>query len=329
MVSIGYHASHEQFPPSELLRLVAAAEEAGFQAVLSSDHWAPWSTRQGHSGQAWAWLGAAMCQSSLPFGVVTAPGQRYHVAVVAQTVATLAEMYPGRFWPALGSGEALNEHITGDRWPDKPDRDERWDQCASVVRRLLRGETVSHDGLVRVDRARVWTLPAVPPPLLAAAVSEASARRAAGWADGLVTMYRPLDQLRPVIDGFWEEAGEHKPVHVQVHLSWSPTEDEALAAAHDQWRTNVFGPELMWNLATPEEFDAHGERVDRDRVRESVLVSADLGRHRAWLEELSEMGVDRIYLHDVGRRQRRFIDTFGDMVLPDLVSVTSGVRHPM
>jgi alkanesulfonate monooxygenase SsuD/methylene tetrahydromethanopterin reductase-like flavin-dependent oxidoreductase (luciferase family) len=165
--------------------------------------------------------------------------------------------------------------------------------------------------------------------LLAAAVSEASARRAASWADGLVTMYRPLDQLRPVIEGFWERGGEHKPVHVQVHLSWSPTEEEALAAAHDQWRTNVFGPELMWNLATPEEFDAHGERVDLERVRQSVLVSADLAHHQAWLAELIELGVDRIYLHEVGRQQRRFIDTFGDKVLPDLTSVTSGVRHRM
>jgi probable non-F420 flavinoid oxidoreductase len=321
MVSIGFHASHEQFPPSELLSLVCDAEAAGFHAILSSDHWAPWSSRQGQSGHAWTWLGAALQATSLPCGVITSPGQRYHVAVLAQAMATLSEMFSGRFWAALGSGEALNEHITGDRWPDKPTRDRRWETCAEIVRRLLDGDEVSYEGLVRVDRARLWTRPISPPPVLAAAVSEASARRAARWADGLVTLYRPPEALRPVIDGFREEAGAGKPVHVQVHLSWSPAEDEAEAAAHDQWRTNVFDNALMWNLETPDQFDAAAEHVRADDVRKAVLVSADLGRHRAWLEELVELGVDGVFLHEVGRRQRRFIERFGADVLPCLAGL--------
>jgi probable non-F420 flavinoid oxidoreductase len=319
MATIGFHASHEQFPPSELLELVTAAEAAGFGAVLSSDHWAPWSTRQGHSGNAWAWLGAAMAATSLPFSVVTAPGQRYHVAVVAQAIATLAEMFPGRFEPALGSGEALNEHITGDRWPDKVVRDDRWEACASVIRRLLDGEQVSQTGLVTVDRAVLWTRPAAPVSLLAAAVSEASARRAGRWADGLVTLYRSPEELRPVIDGYRQEAGTDRPVHVQIHLAWAPTESEALAAAHDQWRTNVYDGDLMWELETPQQFDAAAEHVRPDDVRQSVLVSSDLGQHRRWIEEMLELGVDRVILHEVGRAQRRFIDRFGAEVLPGLV----------
>src|ERR671914_1077086 len=119
---IGYHASHEQAPPSALLQSVVAAEAAGFQAAMCSDHFAPWSSRQGHSGFAWSWLGAALQATGLSFGVVNAPGQRYHPAIIAQAVATLGEMFPGRFWVALGSGEASNEHITGDRWPDKEQR---------------------------------------------------------------------------------------------------------------------------------------------------------------------------------------------------------------
>jgi alkanesulfonate monooxygenase SsuD/methylene tetrahydromethanopterin reductase-like flavin-dependent oxidoreductase (luciferase family) len=116
---IGYQASHEQFAPSHLLKLVKRAEEAGFTAVNSSDHFHPWSTEQGQSGYAFAWLGAAMHQTGLPFGSVCAPGQRYHPAIVAQAIATLSEMFEGRFWIALGSGEALNERITGERCPDK------------------------------------------------------------------------------------------------------------------------------------------------------------------------------------------------------------------
>ena len=115
MTAYGFHASHEQVHPSALLAAVQRAEQAGFDAAMSSDHFSPWSARQGQSAFAWSWLGAALQATSLPFGVVNAPGQRYHPAIIAQAIGTLAAMYPGRFWAALGTGEASNEHITGDR----------------------------------------------------------------------------------------------------------------------------------------------------------------------------------------------------------------------
>src|SRR6187431_1747478 len=121
MTFVGFHASHEQIHPAQLLRDVQAAEAAGFDGAMCSDHFGPWSERQGHSGFAWSWLGAAMATTALPFGVVNAPGQRYHPAIVAQAAATLGSMFPGRLWVALGTGEASNEHITGDRWPTKPE----------------------------------------------------------------------------------------------------------------------------------------------------------------------------------------------------------------
>ena len=183
-------------PRQRCSRRVIGAESAGFQGVTASDHLAPWSERQGHSGHAWSWLGAAMQATSVPFGVVTAPGQRYHPAITAQAIATLADLFPGRFWPVLGSGEALNEHVTGERWPDKDIRDRRLLECVEVIRALLRGEEVTHRGLVTVDRARVWSLPATPPPIFGAAVSEETARTVGGWADGLMTIYRPIDELR-------------------------------------------------------------------------------------------------------------------------------------
>ena len=319
---IGYHASHEQLPPSELLGCVVAAEAAGFQAAMCSDHFAPWSSRQGHSGFAWSWLGAALQATRLDFGVVNAPGQRYHPAIVAQAAATLSEMFPGRFWLALGSGEASNEHITGGRWPPKAERRARLGEAVAVIRALLAGETVTHHGLVDVDQARLWTRPERPPELIGAAVSPDTAAWVGGWADGLVTLNQPRERLRAVLDAFRAGGGDGKPLYLQVHLSWAADEDEAMAVAHDQWSTNVFDPVLAMDLTLPEQFEAAARFVTPDDVRSTVLVSADLGRHTAWLAEYVELGFDRIYLHEVGQaaHQRPFLDAFGSKVIPALTS---------
>jgi probable non-F420 flavinoid oxidoreductase len=317
--TVGFHASHEQLPPSRLVAAVKAAEAAGFMAAMCSDHLAPWSERQGHSGHAWAWLGAAMQATSFPFGVVTAPGQRSHPAVTAQAIATLGELFPGRFWAALGSGEALNEHVTGDPWPSKSDRDARLLECAEVIRALLRGDEVTRRGHVDVDRARLWSLPEQIPPLFGAAVSEGTARVVGGWADGMITVRQPVDVLRRVIDAFREGGGEHKRVVVQVHLSWAEDDDAALAIAYDQWRTNVFGPDLAWNLELPSQFDEAARTVRPEDVTDAVLVSADPAQHVKWLRELTDLGVDALYLHHVGQEQDRFIDVFGDQVLPEVI----------
>jgi probable non-F420 flavinoid oxidoreductase len=318
MATVGFHASHEQLAPSALLAAVQQAEDAGFDAAMCSDHFAPWSVRQGHSGYAWAWLGSALQATRLPIGVVTAPGQRYHPAVTAQAMATLAEMHPGRFWAALGSGEAVNEHITGDRWPDKATRDARLLECVAVIRALLAGEEVTHHGLVTVDRARLWSLPATLPGLYGAAVSEATARTVGSWADGLITVNQPPDALRRVLAAFRDGGGDGKPALLQVHLSWAETEDEALAVAQDQWRSNVFSSELNWNLEFPEQFDVAATHVRPEDLRHSLLISADPARHAAELRALVDLGFDGIYLHHVGQEQHRFIDVFGGKVIPEL-----------
>src|SRR5918992_1542356 len=290
MPLIGLHCSHEQIPPSRLLTHVREAEAAGFGAGMSSDHFSPWSERQGESGFAWSFLGAALQATELPFGIVNAPGQRYHPAIVAQAAATLCELFPGRLWVALGSGEASNEHITGEGWPPKAKREARLRECVDVMRALFAGEVVDHDGLVRVDRARLWTLPERPPPLIGAAVSPATARWCGEWADGLVTINQPRETLERVVAAFREGGGEGKPVRLQVHLSWAESEEEALGIAHDQWRTNVFPPPVPWDTATVEAFDAIGEKVRPEDLRGPVLVSADLARHAAWIRELADIG---------------------------------------
>jgi probable non-F420 flavinoid oxidoreductase len=317
MTVIGFHCSHEQIDPARLLSDVQAAEAAGFTAGMSSDHLSPWSTRQGESGYAWSWLGAALATTSLPFGVVSAPGQRYHPAVVAQSIATLGQMFPGRFWAALGSGEAANERVTGAVWPRKEVRDARLVECVDVIRRLLHGEEVSHDGLVTVNRARLWTLPDPVPDLVGPAVTPETAARHATWADGLVTVNQPPEVLRRVLAAY-REAGGRGPARLQVHLSWAGTEEEALSIAHDQWRSNVLGPPVAWDTESVEAFDVIGASVSPEQVRQAVRVSADLGQHAQWLHEYVEMGWDELYLHFVGKHQAPFIDAFGAGVLPQL-----------
>lgn len=317
MTVIGFHCSHEQINPAQLLRDVQHAERAGFTAAMSSDHFSPWSERQGESGFAWAFLGAALATTQLPFGVVNAPGQRYHPAIIAQAIATLAQMFPGRIWAALGSGEASNERITGDEWPRKEVRDQRLVECVDVIKRLLRGDAVSHQGLVQVNRARLWTRPEKIPDLVGPAVTPETAARHATWADGLVTVNQSREALEKVLRAY-RDAGGRGPARLQIHLSWAPSEDEALAIAHDQWRSNVFDPPVCWDTETVEAFDVMGEKVTPEQMRQSVRISSDLGKHVEWLQQDLEQGWDELYLHFVGQQQTGFIDAFGEHVLPRL-----------
>jgi probable non-F420 flavinoid oxidoreductase len=284
---------------------------------MCSDHITPWSSRQGHSAFAWSWLGAALEATGLSFGVVNAPGQRYHPAIIAQAIATLAAMYEGRFWVALGSGEASNEHVTGDRWPRKHVRNERLRECVDVIRALLAGEEVSHDGLVTVDRARVWTLPDTPPELLAAAVSAETAAWAADWADGLATVAQPHDALRRVIDAYRSNGGTGRIV-LQVHVSYAPTDAAALGIAWDQWRTNTFAAPISWDLETVEQFDEAAKHVRPEDLRAGVLVSSDAAVHAAALHDYLDLGFDDLYVHHVGAQQREFIEFYGEHVLGQL-----------
>ncbi|MCR8670876.1 TIGR03885 family FMN-dependent LLM class oxidoreductase [Agrococcus sp. HG114] len=317
MTLIGFHASHEQLAPSALLDHVRHAEQAGFQAAMCSDHFAPWTRAQGHSGFSWSWLGAALATTQLPFGVVTAPGQRMHPAVVAQAIATLGEMFPGRFWAALGSGEHLNEHITGEPWPEKPEREQRLVESVDVMRRLLAGHEVTHDGAVRVDRARVWSRPTTPPLLIAAAVTPESAASHAAWADGLITVAGDAPAMRAVVQAY-RDAGGRGPVSAQLHLSWAPDEEEALAIAREQWASGTVGAPESWEIAMPEEFEARTADASDEAIRRAVTVSSDLGAHEARVAEVLEAGFDDVYLHHVGQEQTAFIDAFGERVLPRL-----------
>jgi coenzyme F420-dependent glucose-6-phosphate dehydrogenase len=318
---IGYHASHEQFAPSDLLTYVQVAEDAGFQAIMTSDHISPWLRRQGNSGNNWAWLGAAMAKTSLPFGSLAIPGGwRYHPAVLAHLVATVGEMFPGRLrWIAMGSGEALNEHVVGGEWPAKAERNARLQAGTEIIRRLLRGEEVDWGGRwFAVDKARLWSLPATPPALFAAALSEETAQWAGEWSDGLVTINKPKQKLVDMVEGYRSGGGQGKPLALQVQVSWAETEASARAAAFEEWRNAALPPASLADLPLPEDFERttrHVKPEDIDEVIPLVTAPATL------LEIISAAeacGFEQLFIHNVSRDQIGFLQFMKRQIFPAL-----------
>jgi coenzyme F420-dependent glucose-6-phosphate dehydrogenase len=280
---------------------------------MCSDHFHPWLSREGQSGFAWSWLGAAMQATKLSFGTVCAPGHRYHPAIVAQASATLSEMFPGRFWLAVGSGEAINESITGDPWPPKSVRNERLKEAVDVIRALWVGERVNHGGHFTVRDAKLFTLPKQPPLLIAAAITAETARWAGGWADGLITVGVELDGLRKNIDAFRTGGGEGKPIMLQSALSFARSKAEALRAAHDQWGHAALTAPLIADLPTPVHFDAACQHIPPEALLDRLRISADVNEHLDWIERDAELGFDAIYLHQINRAALpEFIDKFGE-----------------
>lgn len=315
---IGYHASHEQFSPEKLLELVVTAEVAEFGAILASDHFHPWSERQGESGHVWSWLGAAMQTTSLEFASVTAPGYRYHPAIVAQAAATLRSMFDGRFELCVGSGQRLNEGITGEHWPVKSERNARLREAATVMRRLWRGEEVTHHGRFTVEDATLYTRPETVPPVIGAALSVETAEWLAGWADGMITLATPDHESdRDRIEAFTNRAPE-KPVYLKAQLSYAEDERAALNGAYEQWRTNCIPGTITQELRTPKAYDQLGELIEPAVIRNHVRVSSDLDQHVEWLARDLELDIDHIYLHNVHPDQSNFIEAFGRNVLPSV-----------
>jgi coenzyme F420-dependent glucose-6-phosphate dehydrogenase len=319
MIRIGYHASHEQFKPSKLLALVQLAEKAGFNACLSSDHFAPWSMDQGESGFAWSWLGSAMQATSLSFGIVNAPGQRYHPAIIAQAAATLTEMFPERLWVAMGSGQNINEQITGDHWPIKKDRNARLKECVDIIRALWNGETVTHHGLVTVENATLYTRPVLAPKIIGAAITEETARWVGSWADGLITVSKSPKELKKIVTAFKEGGGEGKPLYLKVQLSYAGNENQALTGAYEQWRSNIFPSAVLSDLRTAKQLEQAAMFVRKDDMIKHVRISSDINQHLEWLHQDLDLGFSQLMLHNVNLQQEPFIEAFGEKVIPELL----------
>ncbi|THU39577.1 TIGR03885 family FMN-dependent LLM class oxidoreductase [Niastella caeni] len=314
MTLIGYHASHEQFAPSHLLRLAQMAEQAGFDCIHSSDHFQPWGIRQGESGFSFSWLGAALQATTLPVSVVCTPGYRYHPAIVAQAISTLAEMFPGRFHAELGSGEAINEMITATEWPPKEERNERLLQCARIIRNLLHGQAVSLQGEVKTPPIRLYTLPQQPPPVFCAAISEKTAAWAGTWADGLLTTADAVAVTKRKMEVFHEQAGVAKPVYIQLGFSYSRSKKEALEGAWEQWKTNMLPAEQLANLATPQQFEAATKHITVQDVAEKITIFTDIRALHEFVEGYKRLGVHRIFLHNINTQQEQFIEDYGQFI---------------
>lgn len=257
--------------------------------------------------------------TQFPMSFITAPGQRYHPAVVAQAIATLAHMYPDRLTVELGSGEALNEHITGEPWPEKHERNQRLLECAMVIRQLLAGEKVTHTGRIKVKDARLYTLPVNRvPPIFCAAVTDATARWAGSWADGLITVYKPTMELSKTMRSFYDGGGSGKPVHVKLTFSYARDYQYAKAAAFDQWRSNCLDNQLLECLGTTEEFDTAAESVTLAKVLNTIPVSDNLHFFCGVIKDLFMLGVETLVLHNVNKNQSEFITDFGSKVIPQV-----------
>ncbi len=315
MVKIGFHASHELFSPSQLIHLAERAYAAGFYEFSCSDHFSPWS-EVGQSGYAWSWLGAAMAKIPCSFGTVCAPGQRYHPAIIAQASATLAEMFPDRFWVALGTGQNVNEHITGDPWPTKAIRQQRLHESVAMIRALWAGETVSMDGLVRSHKAKLYTRPTQPPLIFGAAITEETAEWVASWADGLLTVAKPLSELQKTIAAFHRGGGTGKPVRIQAAIALERSDRVAEAAAYNNWGIATLEANQLQDIELPEHFDALVEKHKPNEVADILRVSSDIQQHIDWLKADFSTGVETVYLHYVGKNIESFIESYAKFVLP-------------
>ena len=328
-LSIGYAAMLEQFHPTEAVALSALAEQHGFTGVMAADHFQPWVPQQGQSAFVWEVLAALGERTTGDFGPgVTAPTFRWHPAMVAQASATLGAMYPGRHWLGLGSGEALNEHIVGGYWPEAPERINRMFEAIEIINKLftasIAGKDVKHSGqFYKLESTRLWTMPPVAPEILVATAGPVTAKRAGRHVDGLITVGAPLAKIEGLFAKFEEgarEAGKDPstmPRVLQLHLSWAPTDEEAVRNAMVEWpnggmkfpKSDIRSPfelEQMAKLVRPEDFEGR------------MVIDSDPDVHRAAIQRYVDLGFDRIYLHNVGRNQREWIDTFAADVLPKL-----------
>jgi G6PDH family F420-dependent oxidoreductase len=313
MTEIGIFLSSEEHGPDALVRQAQQAEAAGFGAVLISDHFHPWTDRQGESPFVWSVIGGMAATTSLRITTgVTCPMIRTHPAIIAHAAATSALMAPGRFRLGVGSGEALNEHVLGDRWPAIDERLEMLEEAVEVMRELWRGGVVSHEGKhYRVVNARIYSRPAEPPPVLVSGFGPKATSLAARIGDGYVN----TAPERKLVDQYVSEGGKG-PKIAAVKVCWG--EDEAMArkTAYELWPTSGVPGELSQELPMPGHFEQASESVTEDQVAEKITCGPDPERHRQAVQEYVDAGYDEIYVAQVGEEVEGFLDFYRREVLP-------------
>ncbi len=306
-VRFGYALSSEEHPTADLIRNAAAAEEAGFEFALISDHYHPWVDAQGYSPFVWTVLGGiAQETSTLEVGTgVTCPMIRTHPAIIAQAAATTADLFDGRFFLGVGTGENLNEHILGDHWPPYADRREMLIESMEVMRGLWEGELYSHRGdHYVVENARIYTLPDEPPPIIVAASGPESGTVAGEHGDGLIVVAPQAE----VVEAFRSAGGKRKPVYGQVTVCWASNEADAKETLHRVWPNAGVPGDLSQELPLPTHFEQAAENVTPDALAERIPVGPDPARYIDAIREMAEAGASSVYVHQVGPDQAGFIE---------------------
>jgi coenzyme F420-dependent glucose-6-phosphate dehydrogenase len=311
---LGYALSSEEHRPADLVRFARLAEERGFGFALVSDHFHPWTDRQGQSPFVWAVVGAiAQTTERLRLGTgVTCPTIRMHPAIVAHAAATAAALMPGRFFLGLGTGENLNEHVHGDRWPEGEVRLEMLAEAIEVIRLLWQGGYQSHRGRhYTVEQARLYTLPDEAPPIAVAAGKPDAAKLAATAGDGLVGTAPDAELLHE----FEAAGGAGKPRYGQLTVCWAEDESQARKTALEWWPNAALPGDLAQELALPRHFEQAARLVTEDHVAEQVVCGPDPEAHRAAIAEFADAGYDHVYIHQVGPHQEGFLDFYSREIL--------------
>jgi G6PDH family F420-dependent oxidoreductase len=310
----GYALSSEEHRPLDLVRHARRAEEAGFPFALISDHFHPWTDRQGESAFVWSVIGGIALQTEkLRLGTgVTCPTIRTHPAIIAQAAATAAAMMPGRFFLGVGTGENLNEHILGDRWPSASERLAMLEEAVAVMRELWKGELTSFEGeYYVVEDARVYTLPEEPIEVVVAAAGPEAAELAGRIGDGLVAT-APQAELVEAFVG----AGGDGPRYGQLTVCWAEDEKEARRTAHEVWPTAGLKGPLSQELPLPSHFEEAAQMVDEETIAGEVVCGPDPDRHVEGIRKFLDAGFDHVYVHQVGPDQEGFLDFYEREVLP-------------
>jgi G6PDH family F420-dependent oxidoreductase len=317
MTSIGYFLSSEEHPGSELVKAAGLAERAGFEALWVSDHFHPWLDEQGHSPFVWSVLGgiATVTEKVKVTTAVTCPTVRIHPAVIAQAAATSAVMLNGRFALGVGSGEALNEHILGDAWPEADERLEMLEEAVQVIRALWEGGVKDHRGRhYRVAHARIYDLPDSPPPIYVSGFGPKAIDLAARIGDGFCTVGPDPDAVKR----FRSNARDGAVVQGGLKVCWGEDEREAVRTVHRLWPNEELPGELAQVLPTPEHFMQASELVTEEMIAESLPCGPDVDQHVEAIQAYAEAGFDELYIGQIGPDQDAFFEAYRERVLPRL-----------
>jgi G6PDH family F420-dependent oxidoreductase len=315
LIEIGYALSSEEHAPNHLVEHGRAAEEAGFAFAMISDHFHPWTTRQGNAPFVWSVLGGlAHATERIRIGSgVTCPTMRIHPAIIAHAAGTVAAMMPGRFFLGVGTGEYLNEHILGETWPEPEIRLEMLEEAVEIIRGLWEGGLYSHYGdYFTVQDARLYTLPKDPPPIFVAASGEETAAAAGEIADGLIS----LDHGPEMVAKFKKSGGEGRPCIGQVTVCWARSVKEAEKTVREWWPISALSGILHADLPTPEHFDDVIELMGQPAIPEDILLGPDPEPYLKTIESLADNGYDQVYLHQIGPDQKGFFEFFKDSLHP-------------